>query len=177
MKVDRIDLLENTLKQVIDWLKFAEAKNGSLIVIGCAAVFGVFRLYSPLVEVDLYLTAYVYCFLILVSAAVVIALLSFIPRMEPPFWIKMPEKNDKDNPLFFGHACKYSKSAYHELFNKLIEPNQNNSLNVEMAFCDQIVNNSRIAFIKYNTFGVAVFLFLSGVLTPIGATTLYFLKK
>jgi len=31
MNKDRMDLLESTQKQVIDWLKFAEAKNGGFI--------------------------------------------------------------------------------------------------------------------------------------------------
>ena len=46
MNKERIDLLESTLKQVVDWLKFAEAKNGALVAVGCATIFGVLRLYS-----------------------------------------------------------------------------------------------------------------------------------
>ena len=46
MSKNRIDLLENTLKQIVDWLKFAEAKNGALVALGCATIFGVLRLYS-----------------------------------------------------------------------------------------------------------------------------------
>lgn len=44
MNKERVDLLESTLKQVIDWLKFAEAKNGALVALGCATIFGVLRL-------------------------------------------------------------------------------------------------------------------------------------
>jgi uncharacterized membrane protein len=177
MEKERVSLLENTLKQVIDWLKFAEAKNGSLAVVCCAAIFGFFRVYSSLNDVNFYLTVYAVSFFILVSAAFIIALISFVPRITPPFWIQMAEKSDSDNPLFFGHACKYSKGAYLILFNKIIEPSTKDFLNLETALCDQIVNNSRIAFIKYSVFGSALFLFLAGVLTPVGAGLLYWVKK
>ena len=177
MDCKRIDFLESTLKQVIDWLKFAEAKNGALIAVGCATIFGVFRMYTSLNEVNGLITYYVITFLTLTAASVVLSLMSFIPRMDPPFWISMPEKLDTDNPLFFGHACKYSKRTYLDLFNKYIESSASNSLNIESAISDQIVNNSRIAFIKFSIFGSAVFLFLAGILTPVGALFLYWVKK
>lgn len=177
MDCKRIDFLENTLKQVIDWLKFAEAKNGALIAVGCATIFGVFRMYTSLNEVNEFITYYVVILLALTAASVVLSLMSFIPRIDPPFWISMPEKLDTDNPLFFGHACKYSKGTYLDLFNKYIESSASNSLKIESALSDQIVNNSRIAFIKYNIFGSAIFLFLAGILTPAGALVLYLIKK
>lgn len=111
MNKERIDLLESTLKQVIDWLKFAEAKNGALIALGCAAIFGALRLYSSISIESISITSYVASFTIFVAAAVVISLTSFIPRITPPFWIKMPDKEQGDNPFFFGHACKYSKKS------------------------------------------------------------------
>lgn len=39
MNKERIGVLESTLKQTVDWLKFAEAKNGALVAVGCAVVF------------------------------------------------------------------------------------------------------------------------------------------
>ena len=32
---EQIDLLDKTLSKVADWLKFAEAKNGALVAVGC----------------------------------------------------------------------------------------------------------------------------------------------
>lgn len=177
MSDKRLDTLETTLKQIVDWLKFAEAKNGALIAIGCAVIFGAFRVYLSLSIETYIITAYVISFVIFVTASIIISLASFIPRMTPPFWIKMPEKEKGDNPLFFGHACKYSKSAYYEFFNNHVDGFVGGDSKLELAFCDQIVNNSKIAFIKYRMFGSAVFLFLAGLLTPIGALIFYWIRE
>ena len=177
MDKERIGVLESTLNQIVDWLKFAEAKNAALVGIGCATIFGVVRLYSSLsIESDL-ITLYVTSFTIFVAAAIVISLTSFIPRVAPPFWIKMPDKEEGDNPLFFGHACKYSKRTYLELFNRYSELDSHKECKLELAFCDQIVNNSKVSFIKYRVFSSAVFLFLAGVLTPLGALVLYWVRE
>jgi len=172
----RIHLLENTLKQIIDWLKFAEAKNGALVALGCATIFGALRLYSSSSTENTFITSYVASFTVFVATAIVISLTSFIPRITPPFWIKMPGKEKADNPFFFGHACKYSKIKYLELFNRFTESDSNKESKLEVALCDQIVNNSRISFIKYRMFSAAVYLFLAGVLTPFGALVLYWAR-
>lgn len=177
MNKDRIDLLENTLKQVVDWLKFAEAKNGALVALGCATIFGVLRLYSSASIESTFITTYVASFSVFVTAAIVLSLTSFIPRITPPFWIKMPEKEQEDNPFFFGNACKYSKIKYLELFNRYTELDSNKESKLEVALCDQIVNNSRISFIKYRMFCTAVYLFLAGVLTPFGVLVLFWVHE
>lgn len=177
MNKERIDLLESTFKQVVDWLKFAEAKNGALIALGCATIFGVLRLYSSISIESIFISSYVASFTIFVAAAIAISLTSFIPRITPPFWIKMPAKEEADNPFFFGHACKYSKRKYLELFNDYTELDSYEESKLEVAICDQIVNNSRVSFIKYRMFTVAVYLFLAGVLTPFGALVLYWVRE
>jgi len=177
MDKERIDVLESTLKQIVDWLKFAEAKNGALVAVGCAIIFGVLRLYSSFSIESVLVTLYVASFTIFVAAAIVISLTSFIPRVAPPFWIKMPNKEEGDNPLFFGHACKYSKRTYLELFNRYSQLDSHKECQLELAFCDQIVNNSKISFIKYRVFSSAVFLFLAGVLTPLGALVLHWVRE
>ena len=177
MNKDRVELLENTLKQIVDWLKFAEAKNGAIVALGCATIFGVLRLYSSSSIESILIASYVASFSIFVATAIVLSLASFIPRVTPPFWIKMPKTEQADNPFFFGHACKYSKIKYLELFNRYTESESNKESKLEVALCDQIVNNSRISFIKYQMFSTAVYLFLAGVLTPFGALILYWVRE
>lgn len=172
----RIDLLDNTLKQVIDWLKFAEAKNGALVAVGFAVIFGSFKVYSSFNVENSFIAAYAISFIVFVTASVIISLASFIPRITPPFWINVPAKESGDNPLFFGHACKYSKSSYRDLFNNYVDDNVNNESKLELALCDQIVNNSKISYIKYLMFDSAVFLFLAGILTPVGALIYYWVR-
>lgn len=174
---NRLDLLDKTLGRVIDWLKFAEAKNGALVAVGCAVLFGAFRVVSSLEIVSNYLEIYIVLYSLLIAASVVISLMSFIPRLEPPFWIRIGKKSNNDNPLFFGHACKYSKVSYLEIFDDYYGPSVEVAQKMETAICDQIVNNSKIAFIKYRMFNSAVFLFLAGILTPIGALLIYWMRK
>ena len=99
MSDKRLDILEATLKQVIDWLKFAESKNGALVAVGCAVIFGAYRTYSFFSGENGLITAYILSLLSFVAASVVISLASFIPRMTPPFWIKMPKKEKGDNMI------------------------------------------------------------------------------
>jgi hypothetical protein len=177
MKEKRLETLEAILKQVIDWLKFAEAKNGALVAVGCAVIFGSFRVYSTLSVENSFIIVYLVCIIVFVAASVIIALTSFVPRMTPPFWIQMPPKEAGDNPLFFGHACKYSKSTYLDLFNRHVDGHVSDEVILELALCDQIVNNSKISYIKYRMFGSAVLLFIAGVLTPVGALVLYWVLE
>lgn len=174
---NRIDLLDSTLKQVIDWLKFSEAKNGILVAVGCTVIFGFFRVSSSFNFDNGFVTAYAISFIICIATSVIISLSSFIPRITPPFWINMPAKEPGDNPLFFGHACKYSKSSYRDLFNSHVDENESNDSKLELALCDQIVINSRISYIKYQMFNSAAFLFLAGVLTPVGALIYYWVRE
>lgn len=176
MNKDKVDLLESTLKQVVDWLRFAEAKNGALVAIGCATIFGVLRLYSTFPSGSALIELYVLSFTILVASSIILSLTSFIPMTSPPFWITMPSIKEGDNPLFFGHACKYSKRSYLELFNQYREFGPHKESQIELDICDQIVNNSKISFIKYRVFSYAVFCFLAGVLTPLGAFILYWVR-
>lgn len=175
--IDRLELLDNTLKKVIDWLRFAEAKNGALVAVGSATIFGVIRMLLSQEGLNGYITAYAMFYLIFVTSAVVIALISFVPRLEPPFWVSIPEKSENDNPLFFGHAGKYSKKSYLEIFNKYLGGQNVDQMSLELAICDQIVTNSRIAIIKYGTFDRAIYLFLAGILTPIGALLWFLVRK
>ncbi|EKK9988623.1 Pycsar system effector family protein [Vibrio cholerae] len=167
MKGESIDeILDGHLKATTDWLKFAEAKNGILIGVGSATLFGVFRLLNSFVSINIYVQAYLYFLLICIGCAVLIALLSFVPRLEPPFWLKFGEKEDDDNPFFFGHICKHSKISY---FNLLVNNGvKSKNSKLDLALCEQVVNNAKIATIKFKMFSMAIYWFIAGLITPIG---------
>lgn len=173
MDIKKHELLDKIMSQVIDWLKFAEAKNGALIAFGGVIIFSVMRLMGTTTDIGGMLLFYVICLVFLVIVAVILSLASFIPRLTTPFWIKMPETLVADNPLYFAHACKYSKSGYLKLLNKSCGLQESDDELIDLLLCDQIVNNSKIAFIKYQIFDLSLKLFLAGVLTPVGAYVLY----
>jgi len=171
------EILQQTLISVNDWLKFAEAKNGAYIAVACSILFGLYSITSKNDDLDISLIIYIACFSVLISTSIVIAIASFIPRLTPPFWIKMDKKEEKDNPIFFGHACKYSKKTYLQLLDKKYGFTEGEVSAFEIDLVDQIINNSKIAFIKYRMFNSAVWLFISALLTPIGAAIYWKVKE
>tara|TARA_R110002072_G_scaffold284396_5_gene448668 strand:+ start:1308 stop:1832 length:525 start_codon:yes stop_codon:yes gene_type:complete len=174
MNKDAIDILDKNLTKTNDWLKFAEAKNGALIALDCAVMLGVLRVTSSIDEISLPLLLYVTSLFILSGISLSISLASFLPRLKKPFWITISKKKESDNPFYFGDACKYSAHEYLQLLN--IEGGSDNKRFLEKA-ADQIVTNSKIAFMKYRLFTTAAWLFLSAILTPLGALIILTLRE
>lgn len=173
MNKDEVDLLDKTLSKTNDWLKFAEAKNGAIVAVVCTVMFGMNRVVINLEELPRYLLIYLLVFFMLSSLSLVIALSSFIPRLKKPFWLKVEEKSDRDNPFYFGDACKYDSYSYLKL---LGIKGSNQSIIVE-KLADQIVINSGIASLKYGLFTSAAWLFISALITPLGAGLIWLLRE
>lgn len=173
MNKDDIDLLDKTLAKTNDWLKFAEAKNGAIVAVICTVMFGVNRVIFSMEELPDYLLIYLLAFFILSSLSLVISLCSFIPRLKKPFWLKVEEKSSRDNPFYFGDVCKYDGYSYLKLLG-ITDSNQNR---IVEKLADQIVINSRIAFLKYGLFTTSAWLFVSALITPVGAGFIWMLRE
>lgn len=172
MNKDEIDLLDKILSKTNEWLKFAEAKNGAIIAVVCSVMFGVNRIVGSLDEVPTYLLFYLAAFFSFSFISLVIALSSFIPRLKKPFWLRINEKGSNDNPFYFVDACKYDSYSYLKL---LGITQSNNKVAEKMA--DQIIINSRIATLKFSLFTSSAWLFLSALLTPLGAVFIWLLRE
>ena len=170
MNKEEIDLLDKILSKANDWLKFAEAKNGVLIAVVCTVIFGIYKAVSDLENIHIFMVIYLISFFLFCLIALIISMLSFIPQLKPPFWLTVEERKENDNPFFFGHARKYNKCTYLKLLNI-----SDSTLNMLLA--DQIIINSKIAFMKYEMFSGAAWCFLSAFLTPIGALFVMMLKE
>lgn len=173
MNKDEIDLLDKTLSKTNDWLKFAEAKNGAIVAVVCTVMFGVNKAVNNFGDLPSYLLIYFLCFFILSLLSLILALSSFIPRLKKPFWLKYEEKSSCDNPFYFGDACKYDCYSYLRLLG-ITDRNQNKILE---KLADQIVINSRIASLKYGLFTSAAWLFISALITPLGAGLIWLLRE
>lgn len=173
MNKDEIDLLDKILSKTNDWLKFAEAKNGAIVAVVCTVMFGVNRVVVNLEELPSYLLIYLLAFFLLSSLSLLIALSSFIPRLKKPFWLKFEEKSSRDNPFYFGDACKYDAYSYLKLLG-ITDSNQNK---IVERMADQIVINSRIASLKYGLFTSAAWLFISALVTPLGAGFIWLFRE
>lgn len=173
MSLDKIIKLESVLDKTNDWLKFAEAKNGAVLAFNGAVLFALSRLVSTANFASNWLHIYLMFVSFLLLVSIVIALSSFVPRLEAPYWIKYPELPSKFNLIFYGHICSLSAKKYLELFNDAEGKNKTEGKLAE-DIANQIVINSKISYIKYEQFRIAVWFTLSALLTPIGA---YFLAN
>ena len=174
MSIDQVDLLDKTLSKSNDWLKFAEAKNGALIAIVSTVIFAVFKAALDLEVTHFYLQIYLGMFFLFCALALIIALLSFIPGINPSVWTKTGEATDADNPFFFGHACRQDNVGYL----KLLDPDRQASPSAtELYLADQIISVSRVAHVKFSMFSTAAWCFLSAIMTPFAASFIWILKK
>lgn len=173
--LDVREVLEGILSDVNDWIKFAEAKNGALLAINCAIAFGIIRSLSGTQNLSDGLLCYALFVLIQLLGSLTLSLISLLPRINPPWWIKFPEKIDNENPLFFGSACKYSPKGYLNLITEMTGESKFEKIHEHLSH--QIVVNSKIAFIKYSQFNIAAWLLISAFLTPVGAYCLAKVKE
>lgn len=144
--------LKEIFKNVNDWLKYAEAKNGILLGFNGAVIFGILKLFSGNPEWDnfgIFIGKYYHYgvpFLLIIST--IILLVSFLPKTK---MIKLGDnkKPDKVNVLFFSHLKTLTPD---ELLKELgIE----NSTIMERSYAQQIVINSGISAAKFDSFKVA----------------------
>lgn len=155
-----------------DWLKFAEAKNGIIITLNGAGIFGLINLIGdePVGLIQYKLLIILLLFSMIVS--LIIALLSFFPNLKiSHLYSKKISVND--NLVYYGHICKYPTEKYVIALYSNFE-NRNISYaecpKYEKQLAEQIVINSRIAMKKYYLFDLSVgILVISIVFVTIGS--------
>lgn len=160
-----LDTIRDTLSKVNDWIKYAEAKNAANIAFCSASIFAIARVVLSNPTLSSYAHAYGYIVILFLALSLVLSLVSFIPKLKTP-WIKIGEREKHDNLLYFGHACKYSGSKY---LDKLYSGNSSKSkdYNIEVMYCDQIVANSKVAYIKFSQFDLAIKFTIVAIVSPL----------
>ncbi|EMK6556915.1 hypothetical protein B4939_13015 [Vibrio cholerae] len=160
-----IDVLKDTLSKVNDWIKFAEAKNAANVAFCSASIWALLRMIGSGDNIVGAFLIYIYVCVAMLSIGLCLSFVSFIPKLSSP-WISLPEKHENDNLLFFGAACKYSGESYlKKLYDGKIEKIENYAL--ERMYAEQIVINSKVAWIKFKQFDIAIAFTLSAILTPL----------
>lgn len=158
--------LNSILQMVIDWLKFAETKNGGAIGIGSggfAIVIGFLQSAHLATFPMVLLTLGAISFLM----TVVVSIASFSPRTD---FGKLRARRDgephpADNLFYFGHIAKYSSR---QLIDSMVErylPDVD--LEMKQVYLDlaaQVTINARITMWKLRLFNVAVAFFGTGIL-------------
>lgn len=165
------DKLKDIFENVNNWLKFAEAKNATLIAGNGLLIFGVLKTIHE-VNINIYLLYYIYFCLILFSLSLVISLISFMPKVKIPTFLLNSDIETNDNLLFYGHILKYNEKTLLDKLNEMIKDDEDKtSKEFKTMYAQQIIINSKIARNKFQLFDIAIKFTLSGILSPI----LYFL--
>lgn len=166
--------LNGILQMVVDWLKFAETKNGGALGLGSGAfaiVLGYLQSSSFGTATTTLLTLGAVGFLM----TVVVSIVSFSPRTDL-LRLRAQRNGDphpSDNLFFFGHIAKYSSR---ELIESLVERYMpDHDLEMKQVYLDlaaQITINARITLWKLRMFNIAVAFFGVGILLcAVGAAT------
>jgi len=164
------EILRNIFENVNGWLRFAEAKNGALIGISLAVLFG---LVKPEVRDLLNAPLWVIGFsMLLLIISILVALGSFVPRLVLTI---PPQTGGRDsNILFFGHIAGFDVSSYLEKVQGVLGVKEVSEM--ARVYANQIVINSNIALGKLRLFTIAFWFFVSGLLLPVAAKALLSLK-
>ncbi|WP_235040571.1 Pycsar system effector family protein [Vreelandella profundi] len=156
--------LDGVFKNVNEWLKFAEQKNASLLLLNGGMIWGVTRVLSavdfvPKISYWLNMTGYS-----LVAVSTLICIISFLPILQQR-WFKPEKPSPSDNCLYFAHSAKYDARDYLKLLAKKLgyEEEKTTFTEFEVDLSKQIVTNSEIAFDKYKRFKLSAIFTISAV--------------
>lgn len=165
-----LEKLEKIYNENINWLNFAELKNGVLLAFGGAFI--------QIILENFNIIRYGQAVLILCGVAIVLSSASFLPFLNNNRLIKWITKmfykyikrykssddkvDDKKNIIFYVSIFLCEKGKYSAVVEK--EIGENNSVTfLEKNYIDQIISISTIASIKYFFFTIAMYVFLIAV--------------
>lgn len=167
--------LANILDRTNDWLKFAEAKNAAILILNCAVLFGALQSLNNEAPLPLLMEWFLINLIFFLVAGTIFSAASLISRLNPPLWIKFPARKANPNILYFGDISSLSEDSYLVEYYKTLEIQREPS-KLDSQYANQIVTNSKIAYIKYRLFNVSAWLSMCAFLTPLGALYFYMVK-
>jgi hypothetical protein len=165
--------MEERLKYIFelvnDWLKFAEAKNGALLVAASGLAFATAKQLSRLSNNP---CQHWWCSmgigLLLIS--VLLCLFSLLPQVNFLWPFSLRETSHEDNLFFFGHIAGYSAQNYLAALyaaENLVSAERK----LELDLAAQIVTNSRLTSRKFGVSRIAGWPLLAGtaIITVVSA--------
>lgn len=169
--------LELSLSLVIDWLKFAEAKNATFIAANGVAIFGVLRLLESDFFSNTMYVIYIYQALLFLFISATFCFISFVPQVDISWLASKKIPQEKDNLLAYADIANYEPELYLETLYKQEGVNLKEISPFEKNLAELIVLYSRIAMRKYALFNLGIWCLLSAIVTPIIALGIYFIRR
>lgn len=159
------DRLERILTRVVDWLKFAEAKNAALLTLNAGAAAGIIGWLGGDQVPPPWLTPAVQLGLALIVVSAVVALASFLPVVNIDWLRRRGKHTDTRSVLFFAEIAGSDPGSYLELLRKAagLGAEAPPPTRLERDYAIQIVVNSEIATAKFRLFKAGAWIALVGV--------------
>lgn len=172
--------LEYILDSVNDWLRFAEAKNGTLLALNSVFSFGMVRIIFTSHFEGVFFYCLMACATLLLLSALG-CLLSFLPKLSLglPRRGASPMRIQNVNSIYFGNIAKLGNSddyLQHLLDCKIVEDDIKNDF-FALDLVKQTFINSKIATTKYGYFVIAVTLTATSLLLVLVLMYLWVLDK
>lgn len=161
--------LKHILSLVIEFVKFAEAKNAALLAVDSALIIGSLQAWLAMEHSPVWTGYYLASALLFLGLSVIVVLLSFLPLKTFPVLRASGALLPSDNLVFFGDIAKYDASQFLAALNESPAPDPSQNPRYEADLAGQVIINSRVALRKYRCFTWALWLTIYGVTTPIVA--------
>ena len=144
--------LKYIFSNINDWLKFAEAKHGGLIVLNAGLVVGILSSYTNI-------QAFIFKPTILIGVicfgiSVFLSIISQFPVTQNIFYNKKEVQNP--NLYFFGHLSHFDDQTFIDEFKKV--DNNFSPTKFDTDLINQILVNARITQAKFSFFKYASYL-------------------
>jgi hypothetical protein len=177
LKRDDEDRLGDLLNRVVDWLKFAEAKNTAAVGLSSTAlgVIVTFLIAGP--SVSALAGAGLAAGAVALMVSLMLAVASFLPstNLEKHLLGEREAPGPGDNLLFYGHLARYEpRGLARAIAEHYFEPGEREYVPSKLAIdlAGQVITNARITVRKLAFFKYSLMLFGGGVLIAAAAMAL-----
>jgi hypothetical protein len=162
-------LLAAQLARTLDFVKFAEAKNGAVLALSSGWILASVNLLSGEHKLPLGYDKAFWIVMSLFVLAGLLSIISFLPRMLREF---IEGEDGTKNLLFFGDIAALPIGQFKERVSERYRPNADHAVTDRYLddLCVQISVNAKIAARKFELFnaaGACVFLAIACLLVPL----------
>lgn len=162
---------------VVDWLKFAETKNGIFLAFLGTVIAVMVNCFSTITKVSISIKLGILISILLLCVSAIFCSLSFLPKTNidrmilsiDKYFINHKKHNniqDSDNFYYFGHLRKYKADELIDSIERLYfgaKPNEKHSKE-DLDIANQIIINSQITSVKFRLFTISLWFFILAIL-------------
>ena len=157
-------LLDNVLNRTVDWVKYAETKNGVLLALTGASVGWLAAWVSSREAPADWLRSTAAVSLGFLVLSIVVSVSSFLPILDFDLLRLKRKHGNVDSVLYFGSIAGCSSDSYLESVRETLAFESRPATRLEIDYSRQIVINAEIATGKLRMFKYAAWLSLASII-------------